>query len=627
MAGIRDEQVDILDDQVEVWLAAKIRTALLATPEAVRDVAWRAERDFNRIPWPSAFLAAFDQLPGSAQEDAVRDLKEMALAASDVEARGAAILLLGIAERRPVLRDFLKTVSQQRSDEFTRYLIGGYLRSYGFHPEEGAAEAVLETSVPYEPEGGPTSRAAWQRLLGEWTLYRETVRQLLATVAHEPGVRSELRSGFLTAYDAADVEGKRSLRMLLAELLLTPDGPEREFAFDFLFDPDIRTETLADFAPRLTWGLLRLARQEGHPLRQMATAVMERVKEDDMERRAVFLGARGDLSRLSPRDRGKLYDIYVEERDRAGSFDASAVVDQEAHPHFGPDDWAAWVWSLTHVVPVPLDQVAGQLGIVVRRERFETAGFDSCLIRAADLPFFIAVVNETSGNERRQRFSLAHEIGHAVLPAHRSLAYACAVQESAPEEPERQFSVAAHEASAAEREADAFAAALLLPTRALQGDAAVELEPGDLDELADKYLVSYTALVFRLIPLSPANAAAFLSRDGNVVLWKRSRAMDIRVRGLGRLNPASLAHRLFTWEGARAGEALTGEVSPEAWFDADSWRSWLSELEREAPGDLHAGFVVYEASRLVDPGAIVTVVEVRGAAPEDAPPSLLGLVR
>lgn len=246
---------------------------------------------------------------------------------------------------------------------------------------------------------------------------------------------------------------------------------------------------------------------------------------------------------------------------------------------------------------------------MVRAQRFETPGFDSCLIRAADLPFFIAVINEASGNERRRRFSLAHEIGHAVLPGHRLLAHACEINEVAPTAQREPRAATDHEVvSAAEREADAFAAALLLPARALQDDAAVELEPEALDRLADKYMISYTALVFNLIPLSPARAAAFYCRDGENVFWKWSRSLDVHVRKRGRLDRASLAYALLRQGGARPGDTLRGEVPPEAWFETDSWHTEGGVDDSDGG---HGGQVVYEASRLVSPGIVVTVVEIR----------------
>jgi hypothetical protein len=86
------------------------------------------------------------------------------------------------------------------------------------------------------------------------------------------------------------------------------------------------------------------------------------------------------------------------------------------------------------------------------------------------------------GNERRRRFSIAHEIGHFVLhPARARHERGGTVNEAMRTQ---------------EREADAFAAELLMPEHLVRRAA---LEDGaDVRRLADRFEVSETAMSLRL---------------------------------------------------------------------------------------------------------------------------------
>jgi Zn-dependent peptidase ImmA (M78 family) len=95
-----------------------------------------------------------------------------------------------------------------------------------------------------------------------------------------------------------------------------------------------------------------------------------------------------------------------------------------------------------------------------------------------------------SGRPRRRRFSIAHELGHAVL-RHESDHYVDYWGEDAWEPPNYRYED--------EREANQFAAALLMDDRAIRRDFANGIQ--DVHLLADRYQVSEAAMNFRLINL------------------------------------------------------------------------------------------------------------------------------
>lgn len=109
------------------------------------------------------------------------------------------------------------------------------------------------------------------------------------------------------------------------------------------------------------------------------------------------------------------------------------------------------------------------------------------LLRLEDGNFVIAV-NE-SHSETRRRFSVAHELGHAVL-GHDAV-YHLDYDEHAGDDP--------HYSYTDEREANAFAAALLMDERWIRRDFAEGTR--SIRELAGHYQASEAAMAFRLINL------------------------------------------------------------------------------------------------------------------------------
>lgn len=118
----------------------------------------------------------------------------------------------------------------------------------------------------------------------------------------------------------------------------------------------------------------------------------------------------------------------------------------------------------------------------------------------------------------RQRFSIAHELGH--LLAHDA-------QELIAEP------VDGHGADLTEKRANAFAAAFLMPERFLRAETAVGIDQASFDELVARLLVSPTSLGWRLLNLGLITEAQRQS-------WCRSTAEHCVLR-VGRLDVAQLA--------------------------------------------------------------------------------------
>lgn len=141
------------------------------------------------------------------------------------------------------------------------------------------------------------------------------------------------------------------------------------------------------------------------------------------------------------------------------------------------------------IVPVPVEAIAAKYQIRVRKGPHPS--FSGMLIRKDGR----ALIGINSSEVRvRQRFSIAHELGHYFL------------------HPQKDAFVDYRDnrrdvmRTPREREANMFAAALLMPSDFLRKDvrsaARVGLTEDDLHSLAKQYFVSEEAMRFRLINLN-----------------------------------------------------------------------------------------------------------------------------
>jgi Zn-dependent peptidase ImmA (M78 family) len=97
-------------------------------------------------------------------------------------------------------------------------------------------------------------------------------------------------------------------------------------------------------------------------------------------------------------------------------------------------------------------------------------------------------------NKHRQRFTIAHEIGHFILHSHETLHYDL---ESADD---KRFLFRADSISSLdETEANRFASELLMPENLVRG--LIESGSNSINELADRFNVSPEAMRYRLINL------------------------------------------------------------------------------------------------------------------------------
>jgi Zn-dependent peptidase ImmA (M78 family) len=154
-----------------------------------------------------------------------------------------------------------------------------------------------------------------------------------------------------------------------------------------------------------------------------------------------------------------------------------------------------------HAPPVPVDDIARSHGLELRLSREPASNISGFLFLGGEKPI-VGINAEQHPN--RQRFTIAHELGHFLL--HGFTPQDLYVDHS--------FKVLLRDDRSSdgtdetEREANLFAAELLMPIDLLQKDLQdwtqmdIEEDEGFLRELAQRYQVSQQAMMFRLANLA-----------------------------------------------------------------------------------------------------------------------------
>jgi hypothetical protein len=137
-------------------------------------------------------------------------------------------------------------------------------------------------------------------------------------------------------------------------------------------------------------------------------------------------------------------------------------------------------------------------------------GYTACLVRPGpDLP--CGIILAPGQNRGRERFSIAHELGHYYIPSHRNRPTGWCGEDD--------MVALADSGKQYEWEANDFAAELLMPRRLFMTDAGAR-DPAfrSIGELASLYDVSATAAAIRYVEVTSEACALVCARAG-VIEW------------------------------------------------------------------------------------------------------------
>lgn len=183
----------------------------------------------------------------------------------------------------------------------------------------------------------------------------------------------------------------------------------------------------------------------------------------------------------------------------------------------------------------------------------------------------IITVSTTIRNVQRQRFSIAHELGH--LEMHRKSGFlGCLAEDIAPSQ---------QTSKVKEQQANQFASAFLLPewffaSLCLESDPSLDL----IANLSNRFKVSLTATALRYVEFCEEPVAIVFSQNGYIKWFKASRdfkEMNLFVEVRSRLDLSSQASRLFR---NRTQSRKSKPVNAEAWLAPGKYRKNARILEQ-----------------------------------------------
>lgn len=244
-----------------------------------------------------------------------------------------------------------------------------------------------------------------------------------------------------------------------------------------------------------------------------------------------------------------------------------------SHPEVAADRILDELPILSVAELADLELLAWARGALVREEQLE--GAEARIAQVGRRA--IITVSKRIADPRRRRFSIAHELGHLELHGNRAPLAICLADDI--------DNWLERDDTALEREANEFAAALLLPERFFAPlcrgrEPSLDLIGG----LADTFDTSLTATAIRYARLANEPVVVLLSQGGHIRWFRGSRQYEalreelrlfIDVRS--RLHPET-----------RAARVLRGEVAPKemrqvpasAWFAGGRYRADSSILEQ-----------------------------------------------
>ena len=203
--------------------------------------------------------------------------------------------------------------------------------------------------------------------------------------------------------------------------------------------------------------------------------------------------------------------------------------------------------------PIDLDEVAKTLGLEL--EYCATSGFEGALICSKANRVGTILVKQSIREAGRKRFTIAHEIGHYVLPHHGHAGCLCAADDV------ENWSRAL---SDHEREANIFASELLLP-RFLLNQEVIKSHPTFIliRQLAANFATSLTASAYRVMDLTTFRAAIVWSTRGRIRWFKASEEFDAFVTVRDQVAEGTYAYDCF--DGRRVPDELKS-VRANVWL-------------------------------------------------------------
>lgn len=554
--------------------------------QLLREVAHRVDRDWGRLPWTRGMLVWLNNQPPAVQRRVLKHLTDIsAQDAMPDAARGATLLLLAWADNTPDFDDRLlfHLASEAGSAEVKR-MVGAYLLATPRTRSNALTDlaAVPELSeMVREQRDVQSSMAVWQALVREVAANPESpnFNVVLLQVESRSELHFDLRNGLLDVFDGMPPKEQGALVRLLLANLENRSELFQLFALDLLQYPPFLETARQQLGYRLERQLRRL--EYSSPSARIRSYAATLLTQWEVSATSVIdVAARGCIELVEVVGHPSVTEAVKAAQKWFRELDVMQIESIPHNPRWDPEDYAHAALQLLgphQTFPVDIRRLCTALGCFLHGTRLPEE-IDGLIIQRPGLPGPIILYNSAK-SDTRKRFTIAHELGHAVLPGHTGYTVHASVV-SEPAEPRRQDSSEREVAAAAERstrvgsewetEADRYAAALLMPPKWF--GKAVWRTPMTLEgllNLAAQFGVSVTAAAFQAIRLTHEAVAVVYMVHG-VVRFQRMTDDFRETVGpataiLEWIGDAAIASRLRHTK--EVGMVRKGTVPASAWLD------------------------------------------------------------
>lgn len=300
---------------------------------------------------------------------------------------------------------------------------------------------------------------------------------------------SRIANSFLNVYISSNHDQQGNLLKVIDQIATKSKNPRYADFVSQVLDLD---DVYKDYVKQYKWlaseHLTGIAfGTENEAIRRSTKRIVKNYKQPIEP--SVLLAARGNIGNLSKDALVLLVREYLACKDDM-PLSVRALKEQIPVDNTDPDVIAFFVQKITNIkeLPISIGEIVDSFGIQIREIILPNDDFDGCILRSEGLFFPIIILNKAHGPEKRNRFTIAHELAHYLLPGHENFVGTCLTEWN--DNGNQQ----------AEREADKLAAALLMPKQKIIEDAQYGIGNWNrIEKLVSKYDVSKIAVAARIL--------------------------------------------------------------------------------------------------------------------------------
>ena len=211
-------------------------------------------------------------------------------------------------------------------------------------------------------------------------------------------------------------------------------------------------------------------------------------------------------------------------------------------------------------------EIAQKIDVPVYYEDLDK--IDGCLLKKAEKRRIL--INKNILHINRQRFTLAHELGHLMIKSHGEEMYRCMASDI------QRYRGVGH----MENEANDFASELLLPEADVQSIIKKRrLSMSLVKDISEDYGISLTAAALKIIRVCPDQGAVALSEDGRVKWSFESKGFNHEIR-------KTILHENTAHQPGYACPTGIGQCLPKPrgkYFRKSTWSGTLDSSTGPAP--------------------------------------------